>query len=77
MDVISITDMAKRKYTKRSNYWDKFNKKTEMYVPIGKNGEVQPDLLGEPFYTSDASLKRPPKLEGNLLVQAIYWKQKE
>ena len=49
--------MAKRKYTKRSNYWDKFNKKTEMYVPIGKNGEVQPDLLGEPFYTSDASFK--------------------
>ena len=49
--------MAKRKYTKRSDYWDKFNKKTETYVPIGENGEVQPDLLGEPFYTSDASYK--------------------
>tara|TARA_R100001163_G_scaffold48270_1_gene36286 strand:- start:767 stop:2740 length:1974 start_codon:yes stop_codon:yes gene_type:complete len=53
--------MAKRKYTKRSNYWDKFNKKTETYVPIGKNGEVQPDLLGDPFYTSDASFKEVSK----------------
>ena len=47
--------MAKRKYTKRSDYWNKFNKENKLYVPIGKDGEVQPDLLGEPFYTSDAS----------------------
>tara|TARA_R100000315_G_C5143940_1_gene82295 strand:- start:30 stop:590 length:561 start_codon:yes stop_codon:yes gene_type:complete len=49
--------MAKRKYTKRSQYWDKFNKPNQTYVPIGKDGEVLPDLLGEAFYTSDASYK--------------------
>ena len=49
--------MAKRKYTKRSEYWNKFNQERKTYVPIGENGKVQPDLLGEPFYTSDASFK--------------------
>ena len=47
--------MAKRKYTKRSEYWGKFNKTKEVYVPVGKDGTVSPDLLGEPFYTADAS----------------------
>jgi hypothetical protein len=47
--------MAKRKYTKRSEYWDKFNKSNQVYVPVGKDGDVLPDLLGEAFYTSDAS----------------------
>ena len=49
--------MAKRKYTKRSEYWNKFNKERKTYVPIGEGGQVQPDLLGEPFYTSDASFQ--------------------
>ena len=49
--------MAKRKYTKRSQYWDKFNKSNKTYVPIGKDGDVLPDLLGEAFYTSDASYR--------------------
>ena len=35
--------MAKRKYTKRSQYWDKFNKPNQTYVPIGKDGEVLPE----------------------------------
>jgi len=45
--------MSKRKYTKRSEYWKKFNgsehpsKKTEE--------EFEPEFSGEPFYTSDAS----------------------
>ena len=47
--------MAKRKYTKRSEYWDKFNKSNKVYVPVGEDGNVLPDLLGEAFYTSDAS----------------------
>ena len=47
--------MAKRKYTKRSQYWDKFNQSNKTYVPVGEKGQVSPDLLGEPFYTSDAS----------------------
>lgn len=42
--------MAKRKYTKRSDYWDKF---THPSQTVG--GETSPELLGEPFYTSDAS----------------------
>lgn len=42
--------MAKRKYTKRSDYWDKF---THPSQTIGE--EPSPELLGEPFYTSDAS----------------------
>tara|TARA_Y100000401_G_scaffold116430_1_gene122169 strand:+ start:5445 stop:7403 length:1959 start_codon:yes stop_codon:yes gene_type:complete len=42
--------MAKRKYTKRSEYWNKFNH------PSQTDGEEpSPELLGEPFYTSDAS----------------------
>ena len=49
--------MAKRKYTKRSEYWNKFNKERKTYVPIGEGGQIQPDLLGEPFYTSDASFQ--------------------
>ena len=42
--------MANRKYTKRSDYWDKF---THPSQTIGE--EPSPELLGEPFYTSDAS----------------------
>ena len=42
--------MAKRKYTKRSDYWDKFTHPSQI---IGE--EPSPELLGEPFYTSDAS----------------------
>ncbi len=42
--------MAKRKYTKRSDYWEKF---THPSQNIGE--EPSPELLGEPFYTSDAS----------------------
>jgi len=42
--------MAKRKYTKRSDYWDKF---THPSQTIGE--DPSPELLGEPFYTSDAS----------------------
>ena len=49
--------MAKRKYTKRSDYWNKFDKERRTYVPIGEDGKIEPDLLGEPFYTSDASFK--------------------
>ena len=42
--------MAKRKYTKRSDYWDKF---THPSQTTGQ--DPSPELLGEPFYTSDAS----------------------
>jgi|TARA_Y100000004_G_scaffold39301_1_gene42268 hypothetical protein len=45
--------MAKRKYTKRSEYWSKFDPKDHPSRPVGN--EPAPELLGEPFYTSDAS----------------------
>ena len=45
--------MSKRKYTKRSEYWNKFDPKEHPSRP--PNSEVTPELLGEPFYTSTAS----------------------
>ena len=45
--------MAKRKYTKRSEYWKQFNASEHPSLP--PNEEMTPELLGEPFYTSTAS----------------------
>ena len=45
--------MSKRKYTKRSEYWNQFDPKEHPSLP--PNAEVTPELLGEPFYTSTAS----------------------
>ena len=45
--------MAKRKYTKRSEYWNQFNASEHPSLP--PNEEMTPELLGEPFYTSTAS----------------------
>ena len=45
--------MAKRKYTKKSDYWDKFGK--ERPAPAPQNSSCEPDLLGDPFYVSSAS----------------------
>jgi len=42
--------MAKRKYTKRSEYWNKFTHPSQI-----DGQEPAPELLGDPFYTSDAS----------------------
>jgi hypothetical protein len=54
--------MAKRKYTKRSEYWDKFNKSNRVRMFLWVKMEMsQPDLLGEPFYTSDASYNEVSK----------------
>ena len=44
--------MAKRKYTKKSDYWKKFGEASQGAVP---SPEIVPELLGEPFYTSDAT----------------------
>jgi hypothetical protein len=47
--------MAKRKYTKKSDYWNKFDQEQQ---PIQTPSEdFNPDLMGEPFYTSSASFK--------------------
>ena len=48
--------MAKRKYVKKSNYWDKFdNTAKASQTPTQQQDAFSPDLMGEPFYTSDAS----------------------
>jgi hypothetical protein len=45
--------MAKRKYTKRSEYWNQFDAGDHPSLP--PNEEITPELLGDPFYTSAAS----------------------
>ena len=51
--------MAKRKYTKRSEYWTKFD--TNQHPSIPETSEALPELLGEPFYTSTASYSQISK----------------
>lgn len=46
--------MAKRKYTKRSEYWKKFDNEKPTPPPTPSESH-EPDLLGEPFYVSSAS----------------------
>jgi hypothetical protein len=46
--------MAKRKYTKKSDYWTKFDS-TEEKPEIKKEESFSPEGLGDPFYTSSAS----------------------
>jgi hypothetical protein len=46
--------MSKRKYTKSSEYWKKFNT-SDHPSHVSDNEETSPELLGEPFYTSEAS----------------------
>ena len=45
--------MSKRKYTKRSEYWKKFNNNEHPSRPTEE--KFEPEFSGEPFYTSDAS----------------------
>jgi hypothetical protein len=55
----------KRRYNKKSDYWNKFNKVEEVPTPqlqhqiINGNFVPPPASAGEPFYTSDASYTRP------------------
>tara|TARA_R100000152_G_C6770911_1_gene197250 strand:+ start:62 stop:2029 length:1968 start_codon:yes stop_codon:yes gene_type:complete len=51
--------MSKRKYTKRSEYWNQFNTSEHPSHPAKE--DPSPDLLGEPFYTSDASFEHVSK----------------
>lgn len=49
--------MAKRKYTKKSKYWDKFNVAStpENISPLLQENPYEPSLDGEPYYVSDAA----------------------
>ncbi|MGA0317671.1 MAG: hypothetical protein ACO3LB_08300 [Flavobacteriaceae bacterium] len=49
--------MAKRKYTKKSDYWNKFDEKQQSQ-PIQQQEQFSPDIMGDPFYTSSASYTR-------------------
>jgi hypothetical protein len=49
-----------RKYTKKSDYWKKFNKNNnleDLAMSQASEEAYTPELLGESFYTSDASYK--------------------
>lgn len=48
--------MAKRKYTKKSDYWAKFHKDQEKSI-AASNELFEPSLEGDPFYVSSASYK--------------------
>lgn len=50
-----------RKYTKRSDYWKKFENKQPLSDLYSAEASYEPNLLGEAFYTSDASYKHVSK----------------
>ena len=47
--------MAKRKYNKKSDYWNKFGK-DEVKAVMASQEKFSPELAGDPFYTSSASV---------------------
>ena len=52
--------MAKRKYTKKSDYWSKFNSDQEKSI-IKSQETFEPALEGDPFYVSSASHRSTSK----------------
>jgi hypothetical protein len=48
--------MSKRSYNKKSAYWEKFSKEKQNPIIHESNASYEPELCGEPFYTSDASV---------------------
>jgi hypothetical protein len=57
-----------RKYTKQSDYWTKFNKSNNLEglaMSQAYQEDYTPELLGESFYTSDASYKSVSKARSN------------
>jgi hypothetical protein len=48
--------MSKRNYQKKSDYWQKFSKSLPQQAVLSQ-GSYEPELLGEPFYVSDASVQ--------------------
>lgn len=61
--------MAKRKYTKKSDYWTKFDKETQI-SSAADQGRFEPDLMGDPFYVSSASGTDVSKAAYNRLTSA-------
>lgn len=52
--------MAKRKYVKRSDYWNKFDKESQK-SPLIQNSDYEPDILGDQYYVSSASYQSTSK----------------
>ena len=51
--------MAKRKYTKKSDYWGKFDKKqSTAALPDALIADFEPEMVGESFYESEASSRK-------------------
>jgi hypothetical protein len=64
--------MSKRKYTKRSDYWEKFN--THKGQPLSdmfeananqQANQYEPQLVGEPFYTYESKAYSRTSVNGN------------
>ena len=49
-------ESSKRKYQKKSEYWNQISQ--SKFNPVGptSQNDYQPELCGEPFYVSDASV---------------------
>ncbi len=52
----------KRKYTKKSDYWNKISKKP---IETSEASEIQPKMLGENYYVSNSSVSKPAKMISN------------
>ncbi len=64
--------MTKRKYTKRSDYWDKFH--THKGQPLSdmfeananqQANQYEPQLVGEPFYAYESKAYSRTSVKGN------------
>ena len=47
--------MSKRKYNKKSDYWNKFSKNDPQSL---KTSDVEPITIGAPYHVSEASYSR-------------------
>ena len=73
---------SKRKYTKRSDYWDKFkshDKPIEDIVKIVASYDTQPETAGDSFYTqeSQATQRRAAYGETKLLLAKMVFTRKQ
>ena len=54
--------MSKRKYTKKSDYWSKFNKAAaspqDLKSTLNSEEEWEPEFGGEPVYVAEAAYSR-------------------
>ena len=61
--------MAKRKYTKKSDYWTKFNKEQQVSTAMSQE-DFEPGLMGDPFYVSPDNGMQTSKASYNRATSA-------